>query len=141
MGLVSQREYTLRIPDEHFDSIIDVNCREECSARGGTNDGTCASGFGVCCVSKYQSKNAPNLAQKSQFSSFHGMRWQHLQQQQLHRPILYHDSNESLYLHRMPLQHRYLSNTLRFHDQYFSHSGATNRIQSRYWITRKSCHW
>ena len=26
------------------------NFREECSAKGGTNDGSCASGFGVCCV-------------------------------------------------------------------------------------------
>ena len=26
--------------------------REECSAKGGTSDGSCASGFGVCCVSK-----------------------------------------------------------------------------------------
>merc|ERR1719362_1489130 len=23
---------------------------EECSTKGGTNDGTCASGFGVCCI-------------------------------------------------------------------------------------------
>ena len=52
------------------------------------------------------------------------MRWQHFQQQQLHRPIRYHDSDESLYLHRMPLQYRYLSDTLRFHDQYISHSGV-----------------
>ena len=26
--------------------------REECSAKGGSSDGSCASGFGVCCVSK-----------------------------------------------------------------------------------------
>ena len=26
--------------------------REECSAIGGTNEGSCASGFGVCCVGK-----------------------------------------------------------------------------------------
>ncbi len=24
----------------------------ECSARGGTNSGSCAAGFGVCCVSE-----------------------------------------------------------------------------------------
>ena len=28
------------------------NSREECSTKGGTNDGTCASGFGVCCICK-----------------------------------------------------------------------------------------
>ncbi len=27
--------------------------REECSSLGGTNGGTCASGFGVCCIGKY----------------------------------------------------------------------------------------
>merc|ERR1712037_228624 len=26
---------------------------EECSTKGGTNDGTCASGFGVCCICKF----------------------------------------------------------------------------------------
>ena len=25
---------------------------EECSNRGGTSDGTCANGFGICCVCK-----------------------------------------------------------------------------------------
>ena len=36
--------------------------REECSGKGGTNDGSCASGFGVCCKCKsdikYQNRNA-----------------------------------------------------------------------------------
>ena len=27
-----------------------MNYREECSARGGKQDGSCASGFGVCCT-------------------------------------------------------------------------------------------
>ena len=27
--------------------------REECSSRGGANGGSCASGFGVCCICKY----------------------------------------------------------------------------------------
>ena len=27
--------------------------REECSAKGGVNAATCASGFGVCCTCKY----------------------------------------------------------------------------------------
>ena len=27
--------------------------KEECSERGGTESGTCASGFGVCCISEY----------------------------------------------------------------------------------------
>ena len=26
--------------------------REECSDKGGTNDGTCASGYGICCTCK-----------------------------------------------------------------------------------------
>ena len=30
--------------------IIDYPFREECSSKSGTNGGTCASGFGVCCV-------------------------------------------------------------------------------------------
>ncbi len=29
---------------------------EECSNRGGTNAGTCADGFGVCCTCKYLNK-------------------------------------------------------------------------------------
>lgn len=28
--------------------------REECTGKGGTASGTCASGFGVCCTSKLQ---------------------------------------------------------------------------------------
>ena len=28
--------------------------KEECSSKGGTNDGSCASGYGVCCLCKYQ---------------------------------------------------------------------------------------
>ena len=27
---------------------------EECSSKSGVNEGSCASGFGVCCVSKYK---------------------------------------------------------------------------------------
>ena len=27
--------------------------REECSDKGGTNDGTCASGYGICCTCKF----------------------------------------------------------------------------------------
>ena len=26
------------------------NFREECNSKGGKNDGSCASGFGVCCT-------------------------------------------------------------------------------------------
>ena len=29
--------------------------REECSSKGGASDGSCASGFGVCCVCKSMS--------------------------------------------------------------------------------------
>ena len=29
-----------------------VSSREECSNKGGTNAGSCASGFGVCCTCK-----------------------------------------------------------------------------------------
>ena len=27
--------------------------REECSNKGGTNGGSCASGYGICCVCKF----------------------------------------------------------------------------------------
>ena len=27
--------------------------RQECTDKGGTNEGSCASGYGVCCVCKY----------------------------------------------------------------------------------------
>ncbi len=30
------------------------DCREECSNKGGTSSGSCASGFGVCCISKLE---------------------------------------------------------------------------------------
>ncbi len=33
----------------------------ECSSRGGTNAGSCASGFGVCCVSKFFLKKSDEL--------------------------------------------------------------------------------
>ena len=33
--------------------IFYFNFREECSSRSGTNEGSCASGFGVCCVREY----------------------------------------------------------------------------------------
>jgi hypothetical protein len=37
--------------------VVDMNTilyiySEECSSKSGTNDGSCASGFGVCCVCK-----------------------------------------------------------------------------------------
>ena len=41
---------------------------EECSNKQGTNDGSCASGFGVCCISKHfvcSFKNSQNLSFKS----------------------------------------------------------------------------
>ena len=28
--------------------------REECSTKGGTNEGSCASGYGVCCTCKFE---------------------------------------------------------------------------------------
>ena len=31
-----------------------ISHSEECSARNGKQDGSCASGFGVCCVCKYE---------------------------------------------------------------------------------------
>ena len=30
-----------------------MNFSEECSSKGGSNGGSCASGFGVCCTCKY----------------------------------------------------------------------------------------
>lgn len=29
-----------------------TSCSDECSSRGGTNSGSCASGYGVCCTCK-----------------------------------------------------------------------------------------
>ena len=34
--------------------ITIVQFRAECETAGGKKDGTCADGFGVCCVSKYE---------------------------------------------------------------------------------------
>ena len=34
-------------------TLILYQNREECNQRGGTEDGTCASGFGVCCICKF----------------------------------------------------------------------------------------
>ena len=34
-------------------TVIMYQNREECNQRGGTEDGTCASGFGVCCICKF----------------------------------------------------------------------------------------
>ena len=28
-------------------------CSEECSNKGGTQDGSCANGYGVCCICKW----------------------------------------------------------------------------------------
>ncbi len=39
----------------------------ECESRGGTNGGTCASGFGVCCVCKlYLSSSVPHMISQIQ---------------------------------------------------------------------------
>ena len=37
-----------------FEDLINVTFyRQECSDKGGTNDGSCAEGYGVCCTCKY----------------------------------------------------------------------------------------
>ena len=48
MFLTLQRKPTFLI---HLLSYI---FREECTNKGGSNDGSCAAGFGVCCVCKFQ---------------------------------------------------------------------------------------
>ena len=35
-------------------NIFSFHHSEECSSRNGKQDGSCASGFGVCCVCKYE---------------------------------------------------------------------------------------
>ncbi len=57
--LVEQR-MALALPSETFINVIcdsqrDIyfvnSFREECSNKGGTSSSSCASGFGVCCIS------------------------------------------------------------------------------------------
>ena len=38
--------------DNIFNWIVDYS-RTECADIGGTNSGTCAEGFGICCTSKF----------------------------------------------------------------------------------------
>ena len=33
--------------------MYQLSYREECSDKGGTNDGSCAQGYGVCCTCEY----------------------------------------------------------------------------------------
>ena len=44
------------IDNTYIKKILISKCslfhREECSSKGGTSGGTCASGFGVCCYCK-----------------------------------------------------------------------------------------
>ena len=58
MALVSQFCILLILFIIETDSIYFVAgyTKEECSERGGTESGTCASGFGVCCISMFLSK-------------------------------------------------------------------------------------
>ena len=37
--------------------IIQIAFREECDQKGGTNDGSCAEGYGVCCTCKFEFEN------------------------------------------------------------------------------------
>lgn len=47
MALVSMADFVAL-----NNQCIHLSNREECSAKGGTNDGSCASGYGVCCTCK-----------------------------------------------------------------------------------------
>ena len=40
--------------DSFWKSDQNYDFSEECSNKGGTNEGSCASGFGVCCSCKFQ---------------------------------------------------------------------------------------
>ena len=56
MEPASLRKAFPKIRDISFHKIYLIyyfNFREECSSRSGTNEGSCASGFGVCCVREY----------------------------------------------------------------------------------------
>ena len=39
--------------DSFWKSDQNYDFSEECSNKGGTNEGSCASGFGVCCSCKF----------------------------------------------------------------------------------------
>ena len=45
----------VQFPNEECTTALDVNVKgicmnsDECTTRGGTSDGKCASGFGICC--------------------------------------------------------------------------------------------
>ena len=45
----------VQFPNEECTTALDVNVKgicmnsDECTTRGGTSDGNCASGFGICC--------------------------------------------------------------------------------------------
>ena len=45
--------YFLQHYFNHYICLYLLVFSEECSSLGGTSDGSCASGFGVCCVCKY----------------------------------------------------------------------------------------
>ena len=49
----------VQFPNEECTTALDVNVKgicmnsDECTTKGGTSDGKCASGFGICCRVKY----------------------------------------------------------------------------------------
>ena len=43
--------YEVMVNETEFTCLVIGYTKEECSERGGTESGTCASGFGVCCIS------------------------------------------------------------------------------------------
>ena len=55
MALVSMADFVAL-----NNQCIHLSNREECSAKGGTNDGSCASGYGVCCTCKYSQLTPKN---------------------------------------------------------------------------------
>ena len=51
MEPVSQRRY--KILKNRLEVTYLIDYREECSSKNGVSDGSCASGFGVCCIGMY----------------------------------------------------------------------------------------
>ena len=103
--------------------------REECSSKGGTNDGSCASGFGVCCKRKsdinYQNRK-PNRkfvaveeacgSSKSENNTILGLLTNHIFCTYINfkysSPSIRDHFSLPLYIHSLSMQLQHLSHSL-----------------------------
>ena len=54
------QDHSVKSLIQSFENVINnlpFSLREECSNKGGTEDGSCASGYGVCCTCKFIKNN------------------------------------------------------------------------------------